>query len=128
YLRPEYRYRPVAIKTQCGNSPALIISVCAVIMRARSDAKNTTASATSPSVGISANGMFAVMPAMICSGGTPCASAVDFTKPSTGGPHIQVGTTVFTRILSGPSSLAKWYTAEISAAFEDWYAVWKKPL
>ena len=28
-------------------------------------------------------------------------------KPSTGGPHIQLGTTMFTRTLSAPSSCAR---------------------
>ena len=38
-----------------------------------------------------------------------------------------MGTTVFTRILSGPSSAARWYTDATRLAFDDWYAVWKKP-
>ena len=78
-LAASSRPSPTERTHQCGNSPALIMSVCAVTMRARSDAKNTTASATSPSVGISPSGMFTVMPAMTCSGSTPCACAVEFT-------------------------------------------------
>jgi hypothetical protein len=29
---------------------------------------------------------------------------------------------------SAPSSLARWYIADCSPPFDDWYAVWKKPL
>ncbi len=44
------------------------------------------------------------------------------TYACTGGPHIQPGSTVFTRIRSGPSSRASAYIALVSAPFEAAYA------
>lgn len=68
-------------------TPALTSNDCPVVARARSEARNTAASATFPSVASS-------------------GSAVNRTYACTGGPHIQPGSTVLTRIRYGPSSRA----------------------
>ncbi|MEI2652026.1 MAG: hypothetical protein V9G12_07700 [Microthrixaceae bacterium] len=89
-----------------------------VIMRAWSDRKNVTASATSSSATISPSGMPASISAFTSSPGMPRSDACQSTYICTGGPHIQLGTTVLTRILSGPNSLARWNIAVSSAPLE----------
>ena len=61
------------------NSPALTRIDWPVIMRARSDSRNTTDSATSSSAGISPSGMLAVIPPITCSTGMFCCSATMLT-------------------------------------------------
>src|SRR3954463_328755 len=104
------------------SSPALTSNDCPVIARARSEARNTVASATSASVARSGSAIRSVSRLSTSAPGPFSVCAVNCTYACTGGPHIQPGNTVLTRIRSGPSSRAIEYIALVSAPFEAAYA------
>src|SRR5215213_9021400 len=92
------------------------------MVRARSEQRKIADSATSSSAGISPSGMLAVISPIASSSVMPRSATCHCTYICTGGPHIHVGTTVFTRIFRGPSALARWNIAARSAPFDDAYA------
>src|SRR5690349_14622153 len=107
------------------SSPALTSSDWPVIDRARSEARKTAASATSPSVASSGSAIRSVSRASTSASDTPSPCAENRTYASTGGPHIQPGSTVLTRIRCGPSSRASEYIALVSAPLDAAYAAWR---
>src|SRR5204863_7128944 len=103
-------------------SPPFTSSVWPVIALDRSDAKNTIAFATSASVGISPSAMLAVRLAYSSSTVVSPPMASISNNPLTGGPHIHPGTTEFTRMRYGPSSLASTWAAVRRPPLEMAYA------
>ncbi len=101
--------------TDALNSPVLTSNDCPVIARARSEAGNTAASATSESVASSGSAIREVSRSSTSASGTPLVCAENWTYASTGRPHIHPGSTVFTRIRCGPNSLAGEYIALVRA-------------